>query len=156
METTVKEMSLADSLSPMQKLFVERLLAGMPAGRAYEAAGYAARGSSADSCASKLLRNDKVHAYVQQLRDEMQERAIAKGQELQEILTKIVRGEEAEPLLAQTTGTLINAKPKLDTRIRAAELLAKLQGLFNQDSGNPGQLDAIARALEAVDKKQLN
>jgi phage terminase small subunit len=55
---------IPDELNPRQRLFVEKLTSGMAAGRAYEAAGYGAKGSSADVQASKLVRNGKVAAAV--------------------------------------------------------------------------------------------
>lgn len=71
-------MSVNEELSPRETAFVEALLAGkdgkpMPAGRAYEAAGFKARGASADSLASKMLRKDKVSAKIKQRRREMAE-----------------------------------------------------------------------------------
>ena len=60
-------------LSTRQRKFVEIHATGVPAGRAYEQAGYKARGASADSAAAKLLRNDKVSEYLAKLQAEASE-----------------------------------------------------------------------------------
>lgn len=52
-------------LTPRELRFVEAYVGGMPAGRAYEAAGYKARGDSADSNALRLLGKEKVVAAVE-------------------------------------------------------------------------------------------
>jgi len=49
------------------ELFCQRVAAGMPASRAYAAAGYSARGNAAESSASRLLRRDKVKARIGEL-----------------------------------------------------------------------------------------
>ena len=47
-------------LHPRQERFVALVTSGLPAGRAYEQAGYRSRGNAADVGASKLVRNPKV------------------------------------------------------------------------------------------------
>jgi hypothetical protein len=49
------------------ELFCQRVAAGIPASRAYAAAGYTARGTSAESNASRLLGTDKVRARLDKL-----------------------------------------------------------------------------------------
>ena len=49
-----------ESLQPRQERFVALVTSGLPAGRAYEQAGYRSRGNAADVGASKLVRNPKV------------------------------------------------------------------------------------------------
>ena len=57
-------MSGRDTLTPQQARFVEEYLVDLNAGRAYERAGYRARGKSADVNASRLLANARVAAAV--------------------------------------------------------------------------------------------
>lgn len=52
------------ALSVRQQRFVDLVLSGIPAGRAYEQAGYKARGNAAETCAARLLRNAQVAAAV--------------------------------------------------------------------------------------------
>ena len=58
-------------LKPQQEKFVRLLAEGMTQQAAYEAAGYAARGPSADKCASVLLRNGKVSKRLAEVQEEM-------------------------------------------------------------------------------------
>lgn len=55
-----------DCLNTRQRRFVEFYTSGMAAGRAYEAAGYSARGHSADVAASKLLTNIDIEDAVKE------------------------------------------------------------------------------------------
>lgn len=78
-----------DGLNSRQALFVEAYLSGMPAGRAYEKAGYKVRGNTADVQASQLLRNPKVA------------RAVAAGKKENRELAKMTR-EQAVDWLVET------------------------------------------------------
>lgn len=61
---------IEDSLKPRQQRFVELYVSGVPAGRAYEQAGYASRGGAADAEASRMVRNPKVAAVIQREREQ--------------------------------------------------------------------------------------
>jgi phage terminase small subunit len=105
--------SALDSLTAQQRRFVERVAAGMPAGRAYEAAGYRAKGPVADSHASRLLaRNGKVKAALAEVQSSTPE--IADKAERQRWLTDVLRGAIEDARLAD--------------RLKACELLAKIGG----------------------------
>lgn len=52
------------------EMFAQHVAFGMAAGRAYEAAGFEARGNAADAAASRLLRNGKVKARIEELQAE--------------------------------------------------------------------------------------
>ena len=66
----------------------ELVVSGMPAGRAYERAGYTATGSAADVSASKLLRVPKVARYLETLRAEAAKKA---GMERDDLVAYLVR-----------------------------------------------------------------
>jgi phage terminase small subunit len=67
---TIKQQRFADALFAME----------VPNQRqAYIQAGYKARGAVADSKASRLVRNGKVRAYLQKLRDKATERTLIDG-----------------------------------------------------------------------------
>lgn len=61
---------MAKVLSAQQVRFCELYASGRPAGRAYEEAGYSARGTSANSAGSKLLTNDNVQKRIKELKKE--------------------------------------------------------------------------------------
>ena len=58
-------------MNDRQRKFAELVVQGRPASRAYQEAGYEARGNSAEALASKLLRHDKVSEYIEELRGEV-------------------------------------------------------------------------------------
>lgn len=55
-------------LNERQRQFAEHYATGLPAGRAYEKAGFSATGATADKAASRLLKNVDVCRYVETLR----------------------------------------------------------------------------------------
>lgn len=87
-----------------QQAFILNLLAD-PQGnqtRAYEAAGFKARGDSAAANAAKCLRNDRVRAAFDSLRNAAlageESKAIATATERREMLTKVMRDREMHPI----------------------------------------------------------
>jgi phage terminase small subunit len=104
--------SALDSLTAQQRRFVEGRAAGMPAGRAYEAAGYRAKGRAADAAASRLLAKTNVSAALAEVQSSTPE--IADKAERQRWLTDVLRGAIEDARLAD--------------RLKACELLAKIGG----------------------------
>ena len=65
--------------------------------QAYRLAGYSPKDdASAAASASKLLRNDKVKARIETLRQEMDRGAIMDALERREVLTRIARDTESQ------------------------------------------------------------
>jgi hypothetical protein len=69
----------------------ELVVQGTPAGRAYEQAGYTARGDAADVSACKLLRIPKVKAYLETLRAAAIERAEFGRDDLVQFLVEVIK-----------------------------------------------------------------
>lgn len=67
---------IEDSLKPRQQRFVELYVSGVPAGRAYEQAGYASRGGAADAEASRLVRNPKVAEVIRREREQARDKTL--------------------------------------------------------------------------------
>ena len=82
-----------------QRRFAELVVEGVPAGRAYEQAGYKARGASADVEASKSLRKPKVAKLVEELREEARKSAAISRDELVAMLVEIIRSKPSEASL---------------------------------------------------------
>src|SRR3954449_4858007 len=59
----------ARALNPRHRRFADAVLAGMPAGQAFEQV-FTARGDSADVCAAQLLTRPRVRAYIGAMRDQ--------------------------------------------------------------------------------------
>lgn len=134
-------MSVKDDLSPREAAFVEALLSGkdgkpMPAGRAYEAAGYRARGASADSLASKLLRKNKVSTEIKKRRRELAEACQIEKWQLVDflsraLLTPVGEVDETSDLAQEVTTdevgeAVMRKKIKSVGKIEAGKLLATL------------------------------
>jgi len=112
----------------------ELVVSGHPAGRAYELAGYSARGDAADQNASQLLRKPKVAAYLQTLRDQASKNAEFSRDDLVGFLVKVIKtpisevGQDSQ--LAQKCrvdaegGFLV----EMPGKILAAKQLAEIMG----------------------------
>ena len=88
--------------------------------------------------ASRLMRDKDVSARVQKLQEKIDRKTIADAQEIQETLTKMLRGEIKEECVAvesigdyQSQATIIEKAITPKDRIKAGELLAKIKGEFN-------------------------
>lgn len=88
---------------------------------AYKQAGYKVKtDKSASVNAARLLGNARVQARLKQIRDEIASEAIMQPKEMQEWLSRVVRGEEHDG----------DNDAALRDRLKAADLLGKMQGAF--------------------------
>ena len=87
----------------------------MPAGRAYEAAGYEMTGDGADMAASRLIRNDKVAKYIKTMNEKTDKANILSIAERKELLTRIALANEGE---------------RPSDAIRASAELSKMDGAY--------------------------
>ena len=83
-------------MNPRQKKFVKLWMSGIPAGRAYEQAGYEMTGDAADMAASRLIRNDKVAKYIKTMNEKTEKSTILSIAERKELLTRIALANEGE------------------------------------------------------------
>lgn len=81
------------------------------------------------SCASKLLKNAKIQARLKELADELASAKIADAQELQERLTKIIRGQVTEEVILQG-GERVQRQVSIRDQLKAIEILCRIQCLF--------------------------
>jgi len=102
-------------MNPRQKKFVKLWLSGVPAGRAYEQAGYDSRGAEADANASRLIRNDKVAKYIKTMNEKTEKSTILSITERKELLTRIAMANEGE---------------RPSDAIRASAELSKMDGAY--------------------------
>ena len=79
-------------LTQQQMGFAGDILNEVPAGRAYMNHYKVKSRAVADVNASRLLRHARMQAYLQHLRDKMEENSIATPKERRKILTEIARG----------------------------------------------------------------
>lgn len=124
------------ALSLKQKAFADNYIStGGNVCKAALLAGYSK--NYAKTQAGKLLENVRVKSYIDNRLAELESEKIAEQQEVLIYLTAVMRGEEEADCRA---------------RLRAAEMLCRVFGLFNGNclgDDNIGKIDII---IEAADK----
>ena len=107
--------------------------------QAYINAGYKSKSEEAiDANASRLISNDKVQERLKELAEETKNNAIADIQEMQEVLTSIIRQQIDEEVIVNeimkgiTTTKKLTKKPAIKDVISAIEKLGKMQGAFSE------------------------
>jgi len=81
----------------------------------------------------ELLKNVKVKAYIDARLEKLKKQSIAEQDEILQFLTSVIRGEAQgkEKLgLGQGAEKIINRKPNIQEKIRAAEQLGKRYGMW--------------------------
>ena len=134
-------------MTERQKRFADEYLLDLNATRAYLAAyPNTKRETTAATNGSKLLRNAKVRAYLDQQLTEMQSKKIADAQEILEYLTAVIRGKStAEIVVTEGIGEgyskarRIEKAPDEKERLKAAEILAKYHNLLTPKVEATGQ-----------------
>ena len=76
---------------------------------------------TAQAASSRLLSNVMIQGRLKEISDEIASEAIMQPKEMQEWLSKVVRGEERE---------MSGESALLRDRLKAADLLGKMQGAF--------------------------
>jgi len=144
----------SDGLNQRQRRFADLVLEGHAQGRAYELAGYKARGDSADVNASRLLGNARVAAYLAERRRVLLERSSTTAEAVIEELAAMAFYDPAEIAGHRLAGPDDIATlpehvrpaivgwswdpqgrfvPRLANRLGALDLLARYLGLFQRD-----------------------
>ena len=136
--------------SKKQEKFCQLYAATGNATQAFKDAGYAWKSEGAARVlASNLInKNDNIKNRLRELAEEARTKAIANIQEMQETLTKIIREElDEEQLMTVGVGEgfseIVSKRKKaaLKDRLKALELLARMQGGFvdkHEVNGNVG------------------
>lgn len=121
-------------LTPKQEKFCIEYARCGNARQAYISAGYShKKDSTTDVNACRLLKNDKVKARLAELTEEAKNNAIADIQEMQEILTSIIRQEKTEQIFLVDPVAGVTREEKtasIKDIISAIEKLGKMQGAF--------------------------
>ena len=148
-------------LNPKQELFVQEYLKDLNATAAYKRAGYTAKGNAAEVGASKLLRQAKIQARVQQA---LQERAKRVGISTDWVLEKLVlnseRAMEGEPIYNRH-GEVVGHRADRSAANRALELLGKHMGMFGDQmdvtsGGQPIKTLEVVRTVRTEDNGQVS
>lgn len=174
------EDAVLEELNDRQRRFVELVVLGRAAGRAYEEAGYDARGAVADQAASRLLRNVKVVSYREFLRNQARESSQMSLDEMVAYLTNVLRtpvgavdqnhplcqeyvhvqadDDEAEEEMVDLFGDTVSSKPKKIIRVKmvgkldAGKMLIGLMGWNKPQQVELGADDALSALISGVRK----
>jgi len=130
MKTKPKERPINDRM----RRFCELVVQGQPAGRAYEQAGYTARGDDADCCAVKLQGKAKVAEYLATLRANASKAAEFSRDDLVGFLVQVIK----TPVGEVTAQSALCQKVRVDEsggflvempgKMLAAKQLAEIMG----------------------------
>ena len=126
-------------LNPKQEAFCLHYAKSGNATESYKKAGYNPKNdNSAGACARRMLLDSKIKARLAELADEMKTEKIASIAEIQERLTAILRSElDEDQVVVEGCGDgvseakIVKRKAQLKDVLRAGELLAKMQGGFD-------------------------
>ena len=134
-------------LTELQKRFADYYIESLNAKDSYMRAGYKVKTeASAAAAASRLLKNPKVKAYIDQRLKELEDQRIAKAQEVLEYLTSVMREEINEEVVVvegdgegMSSARVIRKAVGVKDRNKAAELLGRRYSLFTDkvDIGGP-------------------
>lgn len=121
-------------MTERQKIFADHYIISLNATESYKKAYPKIKNiKTAEVNGSKLLRNTKVKAYIDEQLEKLKSERVADQQEVLEFLTSVMRGEVTEPLLVldgEGYQRVIEAKPSVATRRASAVDLGKRYGLF--------------------------
>ena len=121
-------------LTPKQEKFCIEYAKCGNARQAYISAGYKhKKDSTTDVNACRLLKNDKVKARLAELAEEAKNNSIADIQEMQQVLTSIIRQELTEEVvLVDHVSGVVRTKKSAAIKdvVNAVEKLGKMQGAF--------------------------
>ncbi len=86
-----------------------------------------------DNNAYKLMQDNEIITRLKELSDEIKNANIADAQEIQEALTRLIRGEVKEevPMVIDNELEMARKQVTPKDRIKAAETLAKMRGYFD-------------------------
>lgn len=131
-------------INPKQQEFADYFIElGNPEEAALRA-GYSktyARGRS-----YKLLANVGIKTYIDNRMEELKSKRVANQQEILESLTKVLRGEEKGTALVgigMGEQEVLDIKPTLAEKIKAAELLGRRYGMWTDKVKHEGALPIV-------------
>lgn len=130
-------MKKKDKLTLKQKKFADEYIISGNAYKSAIEAGYSK--SYAKGNVVKLLENVSVKTYIDKRLKELDDKAIAKQEEVLQYLTAVMRGQSKSAVVVieglgegLSEARLINKTPDEKDRIKAAELLGKRYGAFTE------------------------
>lgn len=129
---------MAQGLTDKQRIFANEYLVDLNATRAYKKAyPNVKKDEVANAAASRMLRNVKVKAYIDEQLKKIEDESIADATEVMKYLTQILRGELDEEVVVVegegdgcSSARTLRKEVGIRERNKAAELLGKRYRLF--------------------------
>ena len=130
-------MKRKDKLTLKQKKFADEYIISGNATQSAIKAGYSKK--TAGVIAVENLEKPNIKAYIDERLKELDDKAIAKQEEVLQYLTAVMRGQSKSAVVVieglgegLSEARLINKTPDEKDRIKAAELLGKRYGAFTE------------------------
>jgi len=141
-----------DKITVKQQTFADEYIKTGNATQAAIAAGYSKK--TAYAMGAENLKKPHIKAYIDKRLAEIQSKRTADMQEVLEYLTSVMRGEEKDEKTYWDADAdsieVVETKPKIADRTKAAELLGKRLGAF-ETRENAEVLEKLDKILEGVD-----
>lgn len=148
-------------MTEKQKIFADEYLMDLNGTRAYKVAyPNVKKDSSASAAASRLLDKEEIFDYIQERLKELEDKRVAKQQEVMEYLTDVLRGKsESDVIRLDGDGyqKVVKKGPDEKERLKAAELLGKRYKMWTdklevKNEGEEKKQEAISN-IEAMLKQ---
>lgn len=130
-------MRMKNNLTLKQKKFADEYIISGNATQSAIKAGYSKK--TAGVIAVENLEKPNIKAYIDERLKELDDKAIAKQEEVLQYLTAVMRGQSKSAVVVieglgegLSEARLINKTPDEKDRIKAAELLGKRYGAFTE------------------------
>ena len=122
-------------LNERQKAFVDFYIQSGNLSESARKAGYSPKNAGATGI--ELLKNPKIQAAINARLTQLESERIAKDKEVLEYITAVMRGETEEEVVVNvgtgkgyTRAEKVKAQVSAKERLKAAEMLAKVKGMF--------------------------
>lgn len=120
-------------LTPKQEKFCLQYAQHGNGTQAAREAGYKGSDKTLAAVAIENLGKPRIQEFLRGITSEKQKKSIADATERQEFLTSVMRGQVRATFV--TREGLMTGHPDFPARLKAAELLSKLQGDFRDPEG---------------------
>lgn len=128
-------------LTAKQKKFADEFIKTGNATLSAENAGYSKK--TAAVIGHENLRKPNIKKYIDEKMKEIEDKQIAKADEVLKYLTRVMRGEEKEKIIVadeEEGKLLMEVPPDIKERTKAAELIGKRYTLFTDKTEVTGDL----------------
>ena len=152
-------MYLSIKLTLKQKRFADEYIISGNATDAAKKAGYSEK--TAFTIATENLKKPYIKQYIDQRIKELDDKKIAKQEEVLQYLTSVLRGESESAIVVvegcgdgYSEARTVKKTPDEKERLKAAELLGKRYRIFSEKSEvEEEQLDKLDKILGAIDNE---